>query len=391
MNSGLPAGTRVAIVHHWFIRRGGAERVVEQLAAVYPQAEVFTLVSHPRAVAPILRGRIHTSYLQHWPGSRRWHRYFMPFFPMALESLDLTGFDVVISSESGPAKGVLTRADACHICYCHTPMRYIWEMPHRYRGTSPAGVVGRTIFSWASHYMRLWDYATAARVDHFVASSRNGAQRIRKVYRRSADIIYPPVEIENFQTAEAGTPPEDFYLALSRLVSYKRIDLAIEASRRLGRRLVVIGDGEEKDALRRLAGPNTEFKTGLDDAAVSWHLRHCRALLFPGEEDIGLVPIEAQACGRPVIAYGRGGALETVVPLTEGGGAAQATGVLFYEQSVEAVMAAMQQYEAVEAEWSPARIRAHARQFDAARFRDEFADLVSRMYHASAVRAAVAG
>lgn len=366
---------RVAVIHHWFIRRGGAERVVEQIAAEFPEAEVFTLVAKPEAIAPALRGRVHTSYLQHWLGSRRWHRLFMPLFPMALESFDLSKFDLVISSESGPSKGVLTRAGSCHICYCHSPMRYIWEMPSEYRATAPGGALGRSIFSISSHYVRLWDYATAARVDEFVASCANVARRIHKTYRRTSEIIYPPVDLDRFSIA-AQNERGDFYLVLSRLVAYKRIDLAIKACGILGRRLVIIGDGEERRQLGRLAGPDVEFRGGLSDTEAARYLRRCRALLFPGEEDMGLVPVEAQACGRPVIAFGRGGALETVIPLDSATRPQVATGVFFYQASPEALAQAILTFEAAEQAWSPGFIQSNAMRFGAARFRAQFRELV---------------
>ena len=311
----------------------------------------------------------------------------MPLFPLALEQLDLSGFDLIISSESGPSKGVLTAAGACHICYCHSPMRYIWEMPHAYRATAPGGRIGRMIFGTASHYMRLWDYATGARVDHFLASSNNGALRIRKVYRREATIIYPPVAVENFSIDE-GRQPGDFYLVVSRLVSYKRIDLAVAACNALGRKLVIIGEGEEKKALQRLAGPTITFLGEQPDQEVRRHLRQCRAFLFPGEEDIGLAPIEAQASGRPVIAYGRGGALETVMPLHPSIAVQDATGVFFPNPSAESLQTAMETFEQVERQWCPERIRAHALKFGRERFRRQFTDFVYSRYHQS--RGAVA-
>lgn len=367
---------RTAIVHHWFVRRGGAERVVEELAALFPAADLFSLVVAPSGLGPSLAHRkIQTSFLQRFPFSRRAHRFFMPLYPLALEGLDLSGYDLVVSSESGPSKGVLTRSDCCHICYCHSPMRYIWDMHHQYRKTMPLRWLTGSAFALASHYLRLWDYATAARVDFFAASSANAAGRIRRIYGRDAVVIHPPVDIGRF-SLDPERQPGDYYLVVGRLVAYKRTDLAIEVCNRMQRRLVVIGEGEERRALARLAGPLVEFRDAADDAEVQHYMRHCRALLFPQEEDIGLVPVEVQACGRPVIAFGRGGALETVLPLHARARVDDATGVLFDEQTPDALEAAIRQFEAVEEQWQPHRIRAHAERFSHQRFDREFSSFV---------------
>lgn len=368
---------RVAIVHYWFVRRRGGERVVEVLAEMFPQADIFTLFLDPASLPGSLKSRkITSSFLQKLPGVTRHYRKLLPLFPLALEELRLDDYDLVISSESGPAKGVLTRSSACHICYCHTPMRYIWDMYHQYRLTAPWGRLGRTFYSLAAHYVRQWDFAASARVDYFVASSINGAKRIRKFYRREADVIYPPVDIASF--LRPGRP-DDFYLVVSPLVSYKRIDLAIAACNALKRRLVVIGQGEQDPALRRMAGPTVEFLGFQPDEVVREYLSSCRALLFPGEEDIGLTPIEAQASGRPVIAYGRGGVLETVIALSpdEGYPAERSTGVFFGEQSVESLVEAIQTFEKAESQFSPPFIRAQVGRFDVSRFRLEMGSYIA--------------
>lgn len=284
---------RVAIVHYWFVGRAGGERVVEGLAEVFPQADLFSLVADRKTLGPVLRNRnLQTSFLQRIPGAKKFHRHFLFLQPIALEQFDLTNYDLVISSESGPAKGVITSSKTCHICYCHSPMRYIWEMYPQYkRGMSP---LTRVIFSLAAHYMRLWDYAAAGRVDYFVANSQFVASRIRKFYGRESRVIHPPVE------ATAGTintAPGDYYLAVGRLVDYKRFDLAVRACTELGRRLRVIGDGPENKALRRMAGSTVEFLGRLSDSELRKNLAGCRALLFPGEEDFGIVPVEAQSFG----------------------------------------------------------------------------------------------
>lgn len=368
---------RVAIVHFWHINRTGAERVLESIADIFPQADIFMMVMNPASIHPSLKKhKITTSFLQKFPGVRRYHRKLMPLFPLAQEQFQLDDYDLVISSEAGPAKGVLTRPSTCHICYCHTPMRYVWDMSHHYRSSAPFGRLGRALYSISSHYMRLWDYASAARVDYFVASSRNSAARIRKYYRREANVIYPPVDVAAFSPSAAR---EDFYLVVGRLVSYKRVDLAIAACNHLSRRLVVIGQGEQMQALRRMAGPTISFLGSQSDEVVREHYRSCRSLLFPGEEDIGLTPIEAQASGRPVIAYGRGGARETVIGFEASNGfhPDKSTGIFFAEQSVNAMVEAMRSFEAVESQFSPSFIRAQALRFDAAEFKRQFAACVA--------------
>jgi glycosyltransferase involved in cell wall biosynthesis len=364
---------RVAIVHYWFLGRGGGERVVESLAEIFPQADLFSLVADRSTLAPILQTRkLHTSFLQHLPGAAKFHRHFLPLQPLALEQFDLSGYDLVISSESAPAKGVITPARTCHVCYCHSPMRYIWEMYPTYRRSMNA-VVG-SIFALTTHYIRLWDYATAGRVDYFVANSKFIASRIRKVYGRESAVIYPPVE------AGAGkivSPAGDYYIAIGRLVDYKRFDLAIQACTQMHRRLRIIGDGPSFKRLRRIAGPTVEFLGKLSDHDLRTNLASSRALLFPGEEDFGIVPVEAQSFGRPVIAYASGGALETVFaelpgePLVE-----NPTGVFFLEQSREGLMDAILRFESQQDRFSPDAIRRHSLQFDTAVFKSRMGEFL---------------
>jgi glycosyltransferase involved in cell wall biosynthesis len=372
------ASLRVAIVHYWFVKFRGGERVVEALAEMFPQADLFTLVLDPDALSPSLRRRnFTTSFLQNIPGIKRHYKKLLPLFPLALEQFNLGDYDLVISSESGAAKGVLTGPHTCHICYCHTPMRYIWDMYHPYRAKPGMGGVARLVFSLSAHYMRLWDYAAAARVDYFVANSWNVAGRIGKHYRRKATVINPPVDVcAGYISPEV----DDYYLTVGQLVDYKRVDLAIEACNRLGRPLRVIGEGEEFERLRTLAGPTVKFLGHLPDQELRENYARCRALLFPGEEDFGIVPVEAQSFGRPVIAFGRGGALETVV----GGFATvprapeSSTGVFFAEQSADSLADAILFFESNESRFSPAFIRRHAERFNVSRFKNELATFISR-------------
>ena len=280
--------------------------------------------------------------------------------PAALEELDLSGYDLVISAESGPAKGVITHPNAVHICYCHSPMRYLWDQYGTYR--SNAGRLTRLFMSATMPFLRVWDVASAARVDRFVANSSFIARRIAKAYRRDSTVIFPPVDVDAFTIAE--NPRRDFYLCAGQLVPYKRVDLAVAACTRLGRRLVVVGTGSETARLRAMAGPTVEFKGWASFAELQDLTRNCRALLFPGEEDFGIVPLEAMAAGRPVVAFGSGGALDTVI---EG-----ETGVFFHEQTVDALQAAIERCESLESGFDPQRIRRHARGFSGDVFRDSF-------------------
>jgi glycosyltransferase involved in cell wall biosynthesis len=371
---------KVALVHYWLVRRRGGEQVLEVFADMFPDADIFTLVLDRSRLASSLRGRrIITSFLQRIPGIIRHYQKFLPLFPLALESFDLDGYDLVISSESGPAKGVITGAHTCHVCYCHTPMRYLWEMYCDYRRNVPGGKLARVLYALVSHHLRLWDYATGARVDYFVANSHNVADRIRKTYRRAAEVVHPPVAVNEFSfPAQSG----DFYLIAGQLIRYKRVDLAINACNQLGRKLVVIGEGEELARLRRIAGSSVKLMGWQPDEVLRDHYSRCRALLFPGEEDFGMTPVEAQASGRAVIALGRGGALETVRGYfaNEGSFFANATGVFFRELSVESLVQGILCFEKDEEKFSAAAMQQHAKRFSEQRFRREMADLLAEKF-----------
>ena len=342
---------RVAIVHHWLVTMRGGERVVEALCEMYPDAEIFTHVYNPDRVSDTIRAhKVHTSFINRLPRARRFYQWYLPLMPLALERFDLREFDLVISSDSGPVKGVVTSPDTVHVCYCHTPMRYIWGMEAEY--LAGAKWPARVAFPFIAHYVRLWDFAAAARVDKFIANSTIVARRIRKVYRRSAEVIPPPIECAAFSPG----PAEDFYLLAGQLVAYKRPEVAIEACNRTGRRLVVIGEGERLASMRQLAGPTVTVLGAQPYSVLRDHFSRCRALLFPGEEDFGMVPVEAMASGKPVIALGKGGALDTVVD--------GVTGVLFRRSTPESLIAAIERFEAAEHEFDPAHIMAHARSFD---------------------------
>jgi glycosyltransferase involved in cell wall biosynthesis len=366
---------RIALVHYWYFRHRGGERVFDVLADIFPNADIFFICYDQKALSSSLRHhKISSSFLNRLPQVRKYYRSLLPFFPIALEQFDLSGYDIVISHEAGPAKGIITRPDTRHICYCHTPMRYLWDMYHEYLSTAP-GAIGKLVYTLSCHYVRNWDYQASARVDQFIASSQNSAKRIQKYYRRDAEVIYPPVDTAKYAIAER--PSSDFYLVVSPLVNYKRINLAIEACNRLKRNLVVIGDGEQARSLRRIAGPTVTFLGFQPDEVVSRHYSNCRALLFPGEEDIGLTPIEAQAAGRPVIAYGKGGVLETVKEVSPGKYSVpeKSSGVFFQEQTVDSLIEAMLEFERLEGEFSPLFIRSQVLMFDQRHFKRKFAEL----------------
>jgi glycosyltransferase involved in cell wall biosynthesis len=337
MTMDLTHGRRVAIVHYWLVGMRGGERVIESLCRMFPQADLITHVAAPDALSDTLRAhRIIETRIGRLPMARRMYQKYLPLMPRALEEVDLTGYDLVISSESGPAKGVIAPPDAPHLCYCHSPMRYLWDQYHVYR--NGAGRLTRAMMPPLAHRLRQWDVTSAARVDGFAANSAFVAARIQKYWRREADVVAPPVSVEDFAPVPAGELG-DFYLWAGELAPYKRPDLAVEAFARLDKPLVVIGGPDKTVAqLKSRAGPKTRFLGKVPFAVLKDHMARCRALIFPGEEDFGIVPVEVMASGRPVIAYGRGGILDTVVD--------GETGLFFNEQSVSALADAVSRFEA---------------------------------------------
>ena len=340
---------RAAIIHYWLLNMRGGEKVVEALCRMLPEADLFTLFYDPERVSETIRARrVMASYLN---PLRRHYRSLLPLMPMALESFDLRGYDLIVSSESGPAKGVLAPSTARHVCYCHTPMRYLWDLYPAYRNEWTASAWKRTLMAPLTNYLRVWDYSTAARVDEFVANSANVARRIWKTYRREARVIYPPVDVESFYWKE----PEDYYLIVSELVAYKRIDAAVSAFSKDGRRLRIVGQGPEYQALRRMARGNVEFCGRVTDVELRELYARSRAVVLPGEEDFGMTPVEALASGKPVIALGRGGALESV-PLTD------PVGGLMYD-APEDLAKAIEQFERIESHIAHASLREWASRF----------------------------
>lgn len=349
---------KVALVHDYLNQMGGAERVVLALHEMFPDAPLYTTIYDPKRVDPQFRRMdIRTTFMQHFPLIMSHHQPYLPFYPTAIETLDLRGYDLVLSSSSAFAKGVITRPETMHICYCHTPMRWCWNYAE-YVEREKLGKLSRAVLPFVITRMRLWDQATAARVDHFIANSPVSAERIRKYYRRDAIVIPPPVDAQRFPF-NLTTQPEDYFLSVGRLIPYKRVDLAIQACNRLKLPLVIIGSGRYKEDLQKIAGPTIRFMGRLSDEEVLHYFTHCRAFLFPGEEDFGITPLEAQAAGRPVIAYGEGGALASVV---EG-----VTGEFFREQTVENLAEKLASFD--ERDYDPRAIRNHALEFDLPRFR----------------------
>jgi glycosyltransferase involved in cell wall biosynthesis len=362
---------KTALVQDWLTGMRGGEKCLEVLCELFPDSDLFTIVHAPGSVSSVIENRqIITSFIQRLPASTRRYRSYLPLMPMAIEALDLNAYDLVISSSHCVAKGVIARPDAMHISYMHTPMRYVWDMWPQYVRNPYL----RFLLSPVLTYLRSWDASSSSRVDHFVANSTFVADRIRKYYRRDSTVIHPPVDTEFFNfEGTAG----DTYLVVSALVPYKSIDLAIRAFNELGRPLKVVGEGPLRKKLMALAGPNIEFTGWLPDEELRRCYASCRALVFPTLEDFGIVPLEANAAGRPVIALGRGGALDTVVPLNASPGSAPATGVFFHEQSVEALQAAVRYFEDNEGAFHPELLRRHARAFDRSIFKQRIKKFIN--------------
>jgi glycosyltransferase involved in cell wall biosynthesis len=356
---------RCAIVHYWLLGMRGGEKVVEALCELLPGADIFTLFYDPDRVSSFLRSqKITTSFLNPF---RRYYRSLLPLMPVALEHMDLRDYDLVISNESGPAKGVLISSRATHVCYCHSPMRYLWDLYPAYVHEWTRSAWKRALIAPISSYLRLWDYASAARVDNFVASSRNAQRRIWKAYRRSSEVIYPPVDVETFY----GHASEDYYLVVSELVAYKRIGDAVQCMARMKRRLKVVGDGPEFKDLRKLAGPDTEFCGRVSRSELRHLYSRCRAVILPGEEDFGIVPVEAIASGKAVIALGHGGVRESVPERNPRAG-------FFYDRpGDEFLETAVQEFEREETSLSPLAIQAAAAQFSEKRFQTEMRKIIS--------------
>jgi glycosyltransferase involved in cell wall biosynthesis len=369
-------GLKVALVHDYLNQYGGAERVLEELHTLFPSAPVYTSMYWPQKMSPTIRGLdVRTSFMQRLPMVTRNHQPFLLLYPLAFESFDLSEFDVVISNSSAFCKGVVTHPGTLHICYCLTPMRWVWNY-HAYVDRERLGFMARMVLPAAISQLRAWDVATAQNVDRFLTISRTVSSRVHKYYRRESTVIYPPVNCDAF--ALPPQPVGDYYLVVARLMPYKRIDLAVDAFSRLGIPLKIVGRGRDEAGLRGRAGRNVEFVGHVADAELKQLYARCRGFVFPGEEDFGIAPLEANASGRPVIAYAAGGALDTV--------ADGQTGVLFERQQVDSLIDAVRRAENIA--WNPVELRQHARAFDRQVFRDRLLSFVGESVaaHAAGVR-----
>ena len=353
---------RVALVHDWLTGMRGGEKVLEVFCELFPQATLFTLLHNKGAMSPLIEGmNIRTSFLDNLPFKEERYRNYLPIMPRAIESFDFSGFDLILSLSHCVAKGAIPKDKALHICYCFTPMRYVWEMYDEYFGKGRAGMLTRASMSLVAPYLRNWDLQTVRRVDHFVTSSTNVAERIARTYDRAADVLYAPVDSSFFRVSKHH---KGYYLIVSALVPYKRVDLAVEAFNKGGESLFIAGKGPELQNLKAMAKANIQFLGWQSDENLKELYANCRALIFPGVEDFGIVPLEAMASGKPVIAFAKGGALETVVDK-----GANATGVFFHEQSANALLHAVRMFK--QRRFHPPAIRKHAEKFSRDKFKEK--------------------
>jgi len=359
---------KTALVHDWLITFGGAEKVLESIYETIP-SPIYTLLKDDRILtgSSLEGATIYTSFIQKIPFSKTLYRNYLPFFPLAVEQFDLSSYDLVISSSHAVAKGVLTNSKQLHICYCHTPMRYAWDLYFDYikRLSGFKKLVAKVVL----HYLRIWDITTTNNVDQFIANSRYVAKRIEKIYRRNAKVIYPPVDVKKFNLNEKK---ENFYLTVGRLVPYKRVDLIVKAFSRLpDKRLIVIGTGPEYKRLKKLATKNVEFLGYQSFKDLKNYMEKAKAFIFAAEEDFGIAVVEAQACGTPVIVYGKGGVLETVID--------GKTGIVFEEQKIESLIEAIIKFEKNEESFDPKEIRKNANRFSKERFKREFSSYLKNL------------
>ena len=364
---------KIALVHEWLTTYAGSDKVLAEMANIYPEADIFCLINFlSETDMDHFRGRsITPSFLQKIPFSKNYYTYMLPLMPLAIEQHDLSQYDIIISNCHAVAKGVITTQRQLHVCYCYTPMRYAWDLQHQYLEGSGFGAVRRGLARYFLHKIRIWDQRTSNGVDHFVACSRYISGRIKKTYRRSSDVIYPNVDTDRYNIDD--TKREDFYLTASRMVPYKQMHLIVEAFTKMpNRKLVVIGDGPKYKYAKSIATSNTRILGYQSNQILLDNLRRCRAFIFASEEDFGIAPLEAQACGTPVIAFGRGGARETVVD--------GITGLHFHEQTTDSIIDAINRFEAAGDIYDHQKIRAHAETFSTVVFREKFSQFVSEKW-----------
>ena len=361
---------KIALVHYWLTGMRGGEKVVESICSLFPDMDVFTLVCDKNKISQSIKNhRIFTSFIQKFPFSGRKYQNYLPFMPVAIEQFDLSGYDIVISSESSIAKGVLTKPETCHFCYCHTPMRYLWNMYFDYLKNENVRFLKRKIIELFFNYLRVWDLATASRVDYFISNSNNVKKRILKYYRRDSEVIYPPVDVEGM-LFEAKK--QDYFLAVSQLVSYKRVDLAVRAFNELKKELIIIGEGPEFMKLKKMARGNIKLLGWQSGERLKQYYAGAKAFIFPGEEDFGITPVEAQASGTPVIGFGRGGLLETV---SEG-----ETGLFFHKQDFKDLIDAVEVFEASSGKFDCYKVRENSLRFSRQRFENDLKKFIEEKY-----------
>jgi glycosyltransferase involved in cell wall biosynthesis len=361
---------RVALIHDHLAQDGGAEKVLKVFADMFPEAPIYTLLYEKKHADKYFKNRrIETSIIQRLPGGVKHYQWYLPFMPMAVEFYDLKDYDLVISDASAFAKGVITSPDTLHICYCHTPTRYLWSDTHQYINELRYNKYFKKVISYVLNYIRVWDRSAADRVDVFIANSKAVRKRIRKYYKADSSVIYPPVAIDKFSVAEN---PDDYFLIGGRLAPYKRVDIVVEAFKKLGKKLKVFGDGVDLERLKNIAGgaENIEFLGRVSDEERAELYKKCQAFINPQEEDFGITVVESMASGRPVIAYEKGGAIETVI---EG-----KTGIFFKEQTAESLIEAINKFKSEN--FSPTEIREHAEQFSAERFKKEIGEFIQMEY-----------
>ncbi len=354
---------KVALVHDWLTGMRGGEKVLEQLCELFPTADLYTLVHIKGSVSPIIENRrIHTSFIQHLPDIERSYRYYLPLMPTAIRKFYLSKYDVVLSSSHCVAKGIRIKKGTLHICYCHTPMRYIWDMYEGYFGNSKFHI--KLLMRVLRGHLQKWDVNSSQNVHFFIANSENVKKRIQKYYKRKSDVIYPPVDTDFFTLPNSDNKKNTYYLIVSAFAPYKKIDLAIKAFKISGGLLKIVSSGQEEKRLRAIATDNIEFSGWLSQEDLRKYYQNSKAVIFPGEEDFGITPLEAMSSGKPVIAYGKGGILETVID--------GKTGILFHEQNVDSVIGGIKKFEEFEETFNSQTIREHAIKFNMDRFRQEF-------------------